>query len=123
MKYNNRRMKRALTGLFLLTLCLLAADRRVVLDSKASALGNGRWVWTVFIGGNPESPSTVKCVEYHFDAQSPAQTRRTCQAGRPGLAFATSGETFSPFPVKATVEWLDGSKTDLMEVVRPPASQ
>jgi hypothetical protein len=122
MKYNSQRMKSvALTGLLLLTLCLFAADRHVLLSSKASALGNGRWAWTVFIGGSPELLSGVKCVEYHFDAPSAEATRRICQAGRPGLGFATSGDTFSPFAAKAIVEWLDGSKTELTEVVRAPA--
>jgi hypothetical protein len=100
---------------------LSAAERQVQIGDKTSALGNGRWQWTVFLGGTEESLTAVKCVQYSLESDFPEPDRKVCQAGRAGLAFATSGATNRPFPVKATVEWDDGSNTELTYKVRPPA--
>jgi hypothetical protein len=98
---------------------LSAAERQVQIGEKASALGNGRWLWTIFLGGTQESLAAVKCVHYSLDADFSEPDRKVCQSGRAGLAFATSGTTTRPFPVKATLEWDDGSTTELTYKVQP----
>jgi hypothetical protein len=102
---------------------LSASERQVQIGEKASALGNGNWQWTVFLGGTQESLAAVKCVRYSLDADVPEPDRKVCQAGRAGLSFATSGGATRSFSLKATVEWDDGRATELTYKVRPPALQ
>jgi hypothetical protein len=97
-----------------------AADPQVKLGAKTSAYGNGRWAWTVYIGGSPDSLATVRCVHYILDAKFQEPDRRVCQAGRSPIAFPTSGIATGWFPVKATVEWANGSTTEVSYEVRPP---
>jgi hypothetical protein len=125
--YNERRMKATLLNAslstFLLFLFILgAAERQVQIGNKASALGNGSWQWTVFLGGTQESLSSVKCVRYSLNDPDFAEpVRKVCQAGRAGLAFATSGGATRSFSLKAVVEWDDGNTTELTYLVRRPA--
>ena len=102
-----------------------AEPHHVQIGSKTSARGNGNWVWTVYVGGESESLSAVRCIHYGLDSAVPELERKVCQAGRAGLAFAASGNaTGGRFPVKAIVEWVDGSTTELPPYsVLPPALQ
>jgi len=101
---------RATLAVFLLLLgtSLWAADRNVSIASLP--VGPGKpWQWTIFIKGNPDALAHIKCVQYLLDSSFPNPSRTVCDQGAEDRPFSSSGTTWGPFELSATVTFDDGT--------------
>jgi len=102
----------------LIVTSLWAADREVSIASVAVGAGKP-WQWTVFIQGTPDALAHVKCVRYVLDPSFPNPSRTVCSRGPEDRPFASSGTTWGPFKLLATVTFDDGNVQGLQYSLNP----
>jgi hypothetical protein len=117
-------MARSATVLFSLVLIgtsLWAADHDVSIASATVSSG-GVWQWTIFLSGSSDALTHVKCVQYVLDPSFPDPYRTVCNRGAEDRPFLTSGMTWGPFKLSATVTFDDKTVQQLQYTVNPQAT-
>lgn len=103
----------------LLCTSLWAADHTVSIASVASGNANP-WQWTVFIKGTSDAIAHVACVQYVLDPSFSNPHRTVCNRGAENEAFLTSGITWGPFNLSATVIFDDKTVQQFQYALNPP---
>jgi hypothetical protein len=114
-------MARSATVLFSLVLIgtsLWAVDHDVSIAS-ATVRSGGVWQWTIFLSGTSDALAHVKCVQYVLDPSFPDPYRTVCNRGAEDRPFLTSGTTWGPFRLSATVTFDDKTVQRLQYAVNP----
>jgi hypothetical protein len=95
-----------------------AGDHNVSIASDAVSSG-GVWQWTIFLSGSSDALTHVKCVQYVLDRSFPDPYRTVCNRGAEDRPFSTSGTTWGPFNLSATVTFDDKTVVQLQFTVNP----
>ncbi len=110
--------RRAVLGIFVLIgMTLWATDHDVSIASVA--VGAKPWQWTVFIKGTSEALGHVRCVQYALDPSFPNPRRTVCSRGTEDRPFPSSGSTWGPFTLSATVTFDDEKVQELQYTLDP----
>jgi YEATS family len=104
--------------LLLIGTSLWAADRDVSIASVVDGPGKP-WQWTIFIKGAPDALAHIKCVQYVLDPSFPNRSRTVCDRGTEDRPFPSTGTTWSPFKLSATVTFDDGNVQQFQYILNP----
>jgi YEATS family len=116
------RNRTILVLLLLIGSSLCAADQDVSIASVAVGAAKP-WQWTVFIKGTSDALAHVTCVQYVLDPSFPNPYRTVCNRGTEDQSFPTSGTTWGPFNLSATVTFDDKTVQHLQYTLNPDNAQ
>src|SRR5438067_565756 len=107
-------------GLLMLFVSTLSMPQTgVTTDNTSKSIGNGRWEWTVFIKGDPDTLSKVRCVEYLLHPTFPDRDRKICDRGStPGQAYPLTATGWGTFTIPVTVFFSDRNSQSLTHTLR-----
>jgi transcription initiation factor IIF auxiliary subunit len=80
-------------------------------------VGNGRWVWTVFINASPQVLDHISCVVYMLHPSFKEPIVQVCSRGDPRFPFGYSANGWGVFQIGVSVYFKDGSRTDVTHML------